>query len=75
MGGLFLFFDAAVLFLDPLTDDLRPGELFRFAALVQLFQRQFPAFNEKGGDNYNSVSYKVTVPPSNIITYYCKLSN
>ena len=28
-----------MLFLDPLTDDLRPGELFRFAALIQLFQR------------------------------------
>ena len=39
MGGLFLFFDTAMLFLDPLPDDFGPGELFRFAALVQLFQR------------------------------------
>lgn len=39
VGGLFLFFDAAMLFLDPLPDDLRPGELLCFAAFVQLFQR------------------------------------
>ena len=40
IGGAFpLFFDAAMLFLDPLPDDLRPGELFRFTAFVQLFQR------------------------------------
>ena len=36
---MFLFFDAAMLFLDPLSDDLRPRELFRFTAFVQLFQR------------------------------------
>ena len=36
-----LFFDAAVLFLDPISDDLRPGKLLCFTALVQLLQRLF----------------------------------
>ena len=41
VGGLFLFFDTAMLFLDPLPDDFGPGELFRFTALVQLCQCLF----------------------------------
>lgn len=38
-GAFPLFFDSAMLFLDPLPDNFRPGELLRFTALVQLFQR------------------------------------
>lgn len=81
VGGLFLFFDSAMLFLDPLPDNLRPRELLRFAAFVQLFQRFLvqtdPEHEVLGVVRYRTASAcghcVTTFLVATIITYCCDI--